>query len=43
MELSYLTPAPHSYSDSSRKCDKKSDRETRKRGGGFLKEDETIL
>lgn len=37
MELSYLTPAPHSHSDSSRKCDKKSDRERRKKRWGLPK------
>ncbi len=35
MELSYLTPAPCSHSDSSRKCDKKSDREKRKKRWGL--------
>lgn len=37
MELSYLTPAPCSHSDSSRKCDKKSDREKRKKRWGLPK------
>lgn len=36
MELSYLTPAPCSHSDSSRKCDK-SDREKRKKRWGLPK------
>ncbi len=37
MELSYLTPAPCSHSDSSRKYDKKSDREKRKKRWGLPK------
>lgn len=37
MELSYLTPAPCSHSDSSRKCDKKSDQEKRKKRWGLPK------